>query len=177
MFYHFDKNAGLLCSLTLLRQVHCTSDVSDAVAPEHLIRDLLANEFWSADERLASCGHMWHAAEFCRWLQNHGHEHLWTHHMVPQMKRLVEATLRCCQPHAVPRPGSCQVLGFDVMVDAACHVWLLEVNSSPTMEYSTPVTAELCAHVQEDTIKVAAPPFASLTSRADSCSMLHCCIG
>jgi tubulin monoglycylase TTLL3/8 len=33
------------------------------------------------------------------------------------------------------------------MMDLDLNVWLIEVNMSPSMEYSTPITAELCKDV------------------------------
>lgn len=40
------------------------------------------------------------------------------------------------------------------MVDEELNCWLIEVNSSPAMDYSTHVTERLVKMVLEDTIKV-----------------------
>ena len=37
-----------------------------------------------------------------------------------------------------------ELYGFDLMIDEDNNPWLLEVNSSPTMEYSTGITEKLC---------------------------------
>lgn len=39
------------------------------------------------------------------------------------------------------------------MVDQDLNVWLIEVNSSPCMEYSTHVTTKLCPMVLKDTLR------------------------
>lgn len=41
------------------------------------------------------------------------------------------------------RKNTFEIFGFDFMVDEDYHVWLIEVNSSPTMEYSTKVTTNI----------------------------------
>ena len=40
------------------------------------------------------------------------------------------------------------------MIDEDFNMWLIEVNSSPAMDYSTDVTTRLVKMVLEDTIKV-----------------------
>lgn len=58
------------------------------------------------------------------------------------------------------------------MVDEDLNCWLIEVNSSPAMDYSTPVTERLVKMVLEDTIKVvvdyAGAPTAKKKAKTDT---------
>lgn len=68
------------------------------------------------------------------------------------------------QPH--------ELFGFDIMIDEDLNCWLIEVNSSPAMDYSTPVTERLVKLVLEDTIKVvvdyASAPTAKKKAKVDT---------
>lgn len=57
------------------------------------------------------------------------------------------------------RKGSVELFGYDFMIGEATQgqapdVWLIEVNSSPACDYSTPVTCPLVKQMMEDTVKV-----------------------
>lgn len=52
------------------------------------------------------------------------------------------------------KKGCFELFGFDLMVDEDFNMWLIEVNSSPAMDYSTKVTEKLVKMVSEDTVKV-----------------------
>lgn len=41
------------------------------------------------------------------------------------------------------RDNAHEMFGYDFMVDTNMNVWLIEVNSSPSMEHSTGVTEKL----------------------------------
>merc|ERR1711865_347736 len=62
----------------------------------------------------------------------------------------VLATLRCAQGIVVPRQKSLQLLGFDLLVAEDLSVWLLEINSSPSMASCTPITQRLVPEVSSD---------------------------
>ena len=53
-----------------------------------------------------------------------------------------------------PQPShTFELFGADFMVTQDFKTWLIEVNSSPSMAYSTPITKKLCRAVLEDTLK------------------------
>ena len=62
-----------------------------------------------------------------------------------------------------------EMFGYDLMVDDELNVWLIEVNSSPAMDYSTHVTERLVKMVSEDTVKVVVDyHFAKKKSKVDT---------
>merc|ERR1719265_1576385 len=76
-----------------------------------------------------------------------------------QMKEIILWSLQSVMGSVENRKGSCELFGYDFMLShdrdgGKPKVWLIEVNSSPAMDYSTRVTTPLVKKVMEDTGKV-----------------------
>ncbi|KAL0625570.1 Protein monoglycylase TTLL8 [Plecturocebus cupreus] len=98
---------------------------------------------------------MWTSARFQEYLQHRGRGATWGSVIYPSMKKAIAHVMKVAQGHVEPRKNSFELYGADFVLGRDFRPWLIEINSSPTMHPSTPVTAQLCAQVQEDTIKVA----------------------
>lgn len=103
---------------------------------------------------LLPCHNMWTSTRFQEYLQKRGRGAVWSSVIYPSMKRAITNTMKVAQGHVEPRKNSFELYGADFILGHDFRPWLIEINSSPTMHASTPVTAQLCAQVQEDTIKV-----------------------
>uniref|UniRef100_A0A8C6EAA1 Tubulin tyrosine ligase like 8 n=1 Tax=Moschus moschiferus TaxID=68415 RepID=A0A8C6EAA1_MOSMO len=103
---------------------------------------------------LLPCHNMWTSTRFQEYLQKRGRGAVWSSVIYPSMKRAIANTMKVAQDHVEPRKNSFELYGADFILGHDFRPWLIEINSSPTMHASTPVTAQLCAQVQEDTIKV-----------------------
>ena len=69
-------------------------------------------------------------------MEKHGRD-VWTDEILPKMHKVVINTIKSVQDKLEPNKGAVELVGFDIMIDEEFNPWLLEVNSSPTMEYST----------------------------------------
>ena len=88
-------------------------------------------------------GCMWHSEEMQIWMEEKFGYDIWTEQVVPKMKQIVINSLECVQDAVTTRKNSFELFGYDIMLDSNANAWLIEVNSSPAMDYSTPVTTEL----------------------------------
>lgn len=97
---------------------------------------------------------MWSSDDFKNYLRNHGVENIWDNVIYPGMKKAVVCSILSTQDIVEYRKSAFELYGADFMLTEDYKPWLIEINSSPSMSYSTKVTAEMCANVLEDTIKV-----------------------
>ena len=80
---------------------------------------------------------------------------VWETDLVEKIKNVVINSLESVQDmFELKRGQQHELFGYDIMVDDEFNCWLIEVNSSPAMDYSTPVTERLVKMVLEDTVKV-----------------------
>ena len=79
---------------------------------------------------------------------------IWNEQIKAKIKDIISYSLQSVQETLDSRRGSMELLGYDIMIDEQFNPWLIEVNSSPTMEFSTGVTTKLAQNVMESVVKV-----------------------
>ena len=82
---------------------------------------------------------MWTVAQLREHLASIGKGSMWADTILPGMRRACIWALMSAQDLLDNRKGTCELYGYDFMIDSAGHVWLLEVNSSPDMAATTKV--------------------------------------
>merc|ERR1712159_291381 len=98
---------------------------------------------------------MWDLEEFQSYLLNTYGYDVWEEKLVDRIKNVVINSLESVQDNFEGSKGvPFEIFGYDIMVDDDFNCWLIEVNSSPAMDYSTDVTERLVQNVLEDAIKV-----------------------
>ena len=72
----------------------------------------------------------------------------------PQVKDIIIKVFACCQNDIPYCPSTFEMFGFDVIIDTNFRCWLLEINSSPSLERSNVLDDEIKLPLVKDIIKI-----------------------
>lgn len=85
------------------------------------------------DSEIEGC--MWNLNMFRGFLIREHGEDLWENKIFAQIKKVVIKSILAVKD--LGRRKSFELFGYDLMVDCEFNTWLIEINSSPAMDYST----------------------------------------
>ena len=76
--------------------------------------------------------------------------------IIEQMKRKVAITMEAAKLRLNPkmRTNSFELFGFDFMLDSEFKSWLIEVNTNPCLEESSPLLGSLLPRMIDDLLKL-----------------------
>ena len=80
-------------------------------------------------------GCMWSLNSFKEFLMGEYGFNAWEEKIYPEIKHIVKRSLLAVG--SLGRKNSFELLGYDFMIDSNLTPWLLEINSSPALDYST----------------------------------------
>jgi len=80
--------------------------------------------------------------------------------VLPKIKELATDTIKAVSRKMDPnrRHSSFEIFGYDFMIDEEMKPWLIEVNTNPCLELSSPYLARLIPAMLENSIKIAVDP-------------------
>ena len=81
--------------------------------------------------------------------------------ILPQIKQAVKDTFMAAfaKVNSDKRLFSFEVLGYDFMVDTNMKVWLIEVNTNPCLELSSPLLARIIPAMLDNAFRIAVDPY------------------
>lgn len=105
---------------------------------------------------------MWHSDEFEAYLAGLNLKRAdgsvidnpWSDIIQPAIKKIVYKSLESAQDAILQRTSSFELFGYDFMVGEDLSVWLIEINSSPDLSYSTSTTKALVKSMLDDLVSV-----------------------
>ena len=75
--------------------------------------------------------------------------------VVPKIKKMAQETMRAISRKIDPnrKVYSFEIFGYDFMIDEDFNPWMIEVNTNPCFELSSPYLARLIPSMVENTLK------------------------
>lgn len=107
------------------------------------------------DEHPRFSGSMWHSTDLASYLEAVVRPGAYNACVLPQLKQIATSVARVGTRAGVTKIAhGFEWLGLDILVAENLSAWLLEVNVSPDVSHSTPVTAALVDAATEDAISL-----------------------
>lgn len=105
-----------------------------------------------SDNEIQGC--MWSLRKFRKYMEKRFDAGVWTQQISPRVKAIITQTIRAAEASLEAQPRAFELLGFDVLLAEDLSPWLLEVNSSPSLQHSTRVTGRLIPQLLDDLVTV-----------------------
>eukprot|EP00826_Nyctotherus_ovalis_P057534 TRINITY_DN7874_c0_g2_i10.p1 TRINITY_DN7874_c0_g2~~TRINITY_DN7874_c0_g2_i10.p1 ORF type:complete len:149 (+),score=17.37 TRINITY_DN7874_c0_g2_i10:92-538(+) len=80
---------------------------------------------------------MWTNAQFVKYLKDVYKKDIWNTKIKPSIKKIIILSLQSAQGRVLQRDKTFEIFGYDFMIDAELNPWLIEINASPAVDYST----------------------------------------
>lgn len=93
--------------------------------------------------------------EFQKYLDSQNNTCDFVKEVVPKMKAMVRDSMRAVSRKIDPdrKAFSCEIYGYDFMIDEDMTPWMIEVNTNPCFELSSPYLARLIPAMVENALK------------------------
>ena len=98
-------------------------------------------------------GDMWSLEEFKKYLKEKYKKNLWPE-IQKKIQNIVLLTLIAGKSEIQMRNNSFELFGYDVMFDDEMNIYLIEINASPAMDYSTKITERLVKEMIENLFQI-----------------------
>jgi len=83
---------------------------------------------------------MWTNEQFVEYLKDFYGKDIWNKQIKPQIKKIIIISLQSAQEKIIQRTNTFEIFGYDFMIDSELHPWLIEINASPAVDYSTVIS-------------------------------------
>ena len=82
-------------------------------------------------------GNMWRQDEFVTYMDDICKKGVWENEIRPKIVNIIITSLKSTEDLVIQRPRAFELFGYDIMIDTGLRPWLIEVNCSPALDYST----------------------------------------
>lgn len=140
------------CYLKFSSQTYSLKNFHESI---HLTNNAVQRKYKNCCDRHPELPHnnMWELETYKNYLDGLGKEDIWENTIYLGMKKSIIGVMISCQDSMSSSKNCFELYGCDFVLDEEYRPWLIEINSSPDLTATTPVTAKICSNALTDLVK------------------------